>query len=181
MTTENNSTTTQSAKTKDKTKAAAPPKVNFKAPAGFVDQAQDVTGFYDTEVDPVIEFIPIEAVLSDSNLDESKVSILIFGKLIKPCKLVETSKSGNVVQGNKDDMIGIWAKPGMRALRNLCGVHVIMYPDGERDTGKINPMVVYKTLAQKKGTKLPVVEDRREKSANAETWLDKGRGEPAAF
>jgi hypothetical protein len=56
-----------------------------------------------------------------------------------------------------------------------------MYPDGQRDTGKPNPMIAYKTLAVKKGSKLPIVEDRRDKSKSAETWLDKGRGEPAPF
>jgi hypothetical protein len=159
----------------------AAPKVDFKAPAGFVDQTSDVVGFYDPEVDPVIHFVPIEAVLSDSQLDDSKVSILIFGKLTEPMKLVETAKSGNVVQGKKGDMIGIWAKPGMRALRNLANEPTIMYPDGERNTGKPNPMAVYKILAAKKSGKLPIVEDRRDKSKSAETWLDVRGGDTAAF
>jgi hypothetical protein len=174
------STTAQSNTSKSAPKAA-PPKVNFKAPAGFVDQNADVVGFYDPEVEPVIHFVPIEAVLSDSNLDETKVSILIFGKLTEPCKLVETVKSGNVVSGAKGDMVGIWAKPGMRALRNLGGEPVIMYPDGERDTGKPNKMIAYKVLAAKKAGKLPIVEDRRDKSKNTETWLDARHGETAPF
>jgi len=155
-------------------------KVDFKAPAGFTDQNSDVVGFYDPEVEPVIHFIPIEAVLSDSQLDDSKASILIFGKLTEPIKLVETSKSGNVVQGKKGDMVGIWGKPGMRALRNLAGEPTIMYPDGERPTGKPNPMSVYKCLAAKKSGRLPIVEDRRDKSKSAETWLD-ARGGDTAF
>jgi hypothetical protein len=177
MTNQTTSTTAQSTKSKPN----AAPKVSFKAPEGFSDQNQDVVGFYDQEVEPVIEFVPIEAILSDSNLDESKVSTLIFGKLVKPTKLVETSKSGNVIEGKKGDLVGIWGKPGMRALRNLCGEHVIMYPDGQRETGKPNPMTVYKCLAAKKGSRLPVVEDRREKSKNADAWVEAGKGTSDAF
>jgi hypothetical protein len=186
MTVTEKSTTTSVPKTNGKEKEkpagkAADIKVEFKAPTGFVDQTQDVVGFYEPSIEPIIKFIPIEAVLSDSQLDDSKVSILIFGKLTDPCRLVETSKSGNVVEGKKGDMVGIWGKPGMRSLRTLAGEATIMFPDGKLDTGKINAMTVYRVLAQKKGGVLPIVEDRREKSRSATTWLDVRKGDDGAF
>jgi hypothetical protein len=157
-------------------------KVSVEVPKGFTDQSLDVVGFYDPDVQADIQFVPNEAVLSDSTIEPRKVSILVFGTLVEDCKLVETSKSGNVIEGKKGDSVGIWAKPGMRALRNLAGVHVVMYPDGEKDTGKPNPMTLFKVLAAKKGSKLSITEDRRDKSKAAETWLDvKTSGEANQF
>ena len=181
-------TTTQSNGSKSQSKGkpaitnkGADIKANFKAPEGFTDQSQDIVGFWDMEIEPAIQFIPNEAVLMDSDLDETKYSVLIFGTLVAPCKLKQDSKSGNIIDGKKGDVIGIWGKPGMRALRNLQGVHVVLYPDGVKATGKPNPMTVFKVLAKEKGGHLPVVDDRRDKSASQETWLDIKKGGPAAF
>jgi len=154
---------------------------DFKAPAGFVDQAQDVVGFYDIDTEAVIQFIPREATLMDGSIDAVKTSILIFGELVAPCKLMESSKSGNVIQAKAGEQVGVWAKPGMKALRNLAGVHVVMYPDGTKDVGKGNPMTVFKVLAKAKGAKLAGVEDRRDKSKGQETWLDKNIEGPTPF
>jgi hypothetical protein len=159
------------------TKAAAKP----QAPKGYTDQSADVVGFYDEEIQSTIHFKPIEAVLSDSTIDASRTSILIFGELVEPCELIENAKTGNVVHGKPGDMIGVWAKPGMRGLRNLCNTPVYMYPEGEKEVGKPNPMKIYKTMATKKTTLVPIVEDRRDKSKHNATWLDpKGTGQEVA-
>jgi hypothetical protein len=134
-------------------------KVDYALPAGFTNQSNDVVGFYDPDVEAVIQFEPREAVHADSNIDVNKVSTLIFGMLVAPCKLVESSKTGNVVDGKKGDLVGVWYKPGMKGLRDLCGVHVIMYPAGEKEVGKPNPMVEYVTASKSKGTRLPITED----------------------
>jgi hypothetical protein len=156
-------------------------KVDYALPAGFTNQSNDVVGFYDPDVEAVIQFEPREAVHADSNIDVNKVSTLIFGTLVAPCKLVESSKTGNVVDGKKGDLVGVWYKPGMKGLRDLCGVHVIMYPAGEKEVGKPNPMVEYVTASKSKGTRLPITEDRRDKSKQVATIFDTAPNTPAPF
>jgi hypothetical protein len=171
-------TTTTPATTKDNNskpkKAPAPvSKPKHELPKGFTDQSSDIIGFYDPDHQEAIHFIPKEAILQDSKLDPKKVSILIIGELVADCQLAPGGEdTGEVIDGKSGDQIGIWAKPGMRSLRNLAGAEVYMYPDGAKDTGKPNPMTVFKIGAKTRGEKLPVIEDRRDKSRLVETWLD---------
>jgi hypothetical protein len=163
------------------TAASSEPAKKRALPKGYTKQSTDVVGFYDEEVQDEIHFIPLEAVHQDSSLDERKVSTLIFGKLVDPCRLTESAKSGNVVQGKVDDIVGVWYRPGMRDIRMLGGVPVFMYPDGIKDTGKPNPMKKYSCNSVSKGKRIVIIEDRRDKSKGISTDFDAPDGGPAPF
>lgn len=172
------------------TKAASSPKAAtttaskaaFQVPKGMQRVSSDVVGFYDPKIaQQDVHFIPREAVLMDGNAEAHKPSMLIFAELVSPCKIVETSKSGNIIDGKPGDMIGIWGKPGMKDMRDCCGEPVFMYPDTVKDTGKPNPMQVFAVHASKRTARIPISEDRREKSKSADTWLDVPKDGPAPF
>src|SRR6516165_7871145 len=50
-------------------------------PSGYQKQSTDIVGFWDQESSPAIHFIPLEAKVFDSQLDKSKPSTLVIGKL----------------------------------------------------------------------------------------------------
>jgi hypothetical protein len=146
----------------------------YTPPKDWLEETTDVVGFYSDEVQPDIHFTPVEAVLMDSEkFDKKRPNVLVFARLNKPCKLIAgKGDEKHVVQGNVGDRIGIWAKPGMRAMRNLCGTEVFMHPAGLKDVGKGEPMKVYKLFKKAPGKLIPVVEDRRDKSRHTPTFLD---------
>lgn len=149
-----------------------PPK--HQAPEGYQTRGGDVTGFWDPESGHPIHFIPREANLSDSKLDSKKPSTLVIGTLVDAVPLYLTSQDGksvDEVQGQPGDTVGVWAKPGMAALKNLAHVKVYMYPNGEKNTGKPNPMKLFEVLSRGIGKPLQVVQDRRVQSRHLATWL----------
>lgn len=139
-------------------------------PEGYEARSTDIVGFWDPEKSPSLHFIPLEAKLFDSDLDASKPSTLIFGKLVDGC-LLKTPKGDEDTEGEPGDLIGVWFKPGMAALKDLCGVKVFMYPTGEMETGKPNPMKTFDIHSRSKGTRIPVTDDKRDKSKHVTTLL----------
>jgi hypothetical protein len=136
-----------------------------KPPAGYVEQSGDIVGFWTGE--GAVHFIPRFVRMFDSNLDPAKTSTLLVGELVDPCPEVTPPESEEKVLAGKGDKIGIWTKPGMRALSDLGGVPVYMYLDGEKDIGKPSPMKMYKIMSRSRGQKLPVEADFRVKSKPA--------------
>lgn len=130
-------------------------------PAGFEEQSADIDGFWDptNPQSPFLHFVPMECRLSDSSIDRKKCSQLVIGKLVKPCEL--STSDGVVVDGQPGDIVGVWAKPGMVALANLCGVEVYMYLDGYKDVKKASPMTTFAVMSRKRGEKIPVTRDSR--------------------
>lgn len=132
-------------------------------PAGMKEQSDNVDGFWVPETNGhALDFIPRNVRLSDSKLDPKKTSPLITGELTAVCPLV--TSDGEVIDGLAGMSVGVWYKPGMSAIRNLAGVRVFMFQDGEQDTGKPNAMKVFRVHAAKKGEPLPVAADNRKQS-----------------
>jgi len=157
------------------TKKAAPKgPQRFNAPAGYAEQTGDITGFWDDSLSPTIHFIPVEVRAFDSQLDKNKPSMLVIGKLVDAIPL-SSGKTGKTVEGKPGELVGVWAKPGMRNLKNLAGVRVFMYDSGETlATGKVNPMRVYKVLSKDKGAELLVTDDKRKQSRGAKLFFELG-------
>lgn len=143
-------------------------KASAAIPDGYEDQSTDVVGFWQQDGD-AIHFIPLECRLMDSTIDKTKSSCLLIGKLVGSVELV--TSDGIVVVGEEGDICGIWAKPGMQPLANLCGVSVYMYLDSHKDVGKQSLMAVFAVLAKKKGTAIPITRDTRVMSRGARDAL----------
>jgi len=140
----------------------------FQIPEGYVERSGDLVGTWDDELSPAIHFIPLEIKLFDSKQEAEKPSVLIVGELFDDAPLIDRDK--NEVDGRKGDLIGVWAKPGMRGILGLQGVPVFMFEEGELDTGKQNPMKLFKCHSRVKGKRLQVSEDFRDKSKGRKCW-----------
>jgi hypothetical protein len=158
-------------------------KVKIERPEGFTKRSSDIIGIWDPDEGP-IRCIPRHAKLSDSKkFDKTKPSILIFAELTSECmlrvKAEDEDDEADLIVGEPGDLVGIWGKPGMRDIRNLCNVEIFMFQDGEKDIGKGNPMKVYDISSAETGTLIPISGDTRDKSAGADTFLDppKARGD----
>ena len=74
-------------------------------------------------------------------------------------------------------MVGVWLKSGMRNIRNMCGLPVLMQFTGEKKLkGKpasFNPMKTFQfDVGKGVGTLIPVIEDNRKESRNVPTMFD---------
>lgn len=138
---------------------------DYAIPEGYAEQSGDIVGFWAPELNPTIHFTPTEARAFDSKLEPKKSSVLVMGILKDPIPLIRDKEE---VAGKAGDTIGVWYKPGMKAIRDLAGVPVFMFASGELDTGKPNPMIVFKVFAKSKGQSLLMSEDFREKSTDNE-------------
>lgn len=150
------------------TNVAGEERQQWTPPQGYVELSGDVVGYADPEKSPV-HFIPEHAVLTDSTLQPEKTSVLIIGTLVDPVMLY---MGDDDIEGQAGDRIGVWGKPGMKGLRDGQGVKVWVVLTGEKDTGKPNPMKLFDTFAEKKGGRLPIEADYREKSKLARNFLE---------
>jgi hypothetical protein len=139
---------------------------NQSAPEGFEKRSDDLDGFWDPDLTPV-RCRPFAVKLMDGNIEPDKPSILIFATVTGP-----TGAQGAKVEGERGEpfvlpvgsLIGIWYKPGMKKIRDLCGADVFMKQTGEKATGKPNPMKLFEVTSDKLGIRIPVTEDIRDKS-----------------
>lgn len=150
-------------KTETSTKPAAPKPA--QAPAGYRRQTQDPVGFWEFEKGP-IHFIPRSVKLFDGNIEKIKPSILIIGELLDPCTL--SNKDGDV-NGVKGDIVGVWYKPGMKPIVNLCDAKVWMQQNGEIETGKPNAMKLFDVQSPGPNKRFTLVFDDRKESAGVRT------------
>lgn len=161
-----------------------PAETKAELPKGYQLQSMDIVGYYDPIITGTVEMIPQQAILLDGNIESRKTSILIFAELLEPCKLKSSDKdvrdAGEVVEGKKGDIIGIWGKYGMKDLRNCADVATFMAPNGHKDVGRPKPMDLFKVGTKTKGTLIPIVEDKRKDAAGEPTWLD-AKTEKAPF
>jgi hypothetical protein len=115
----------------------------------------------------------LEVKVFDSQLDAKKPSHLIVGILVDASPLDKMGKdTEEVVMGKPGDRVGVWAKPGMADLRKLAGQKTFIWLAGEKDTGKPNPMKVYKCASVQQGQPLLITEDLRKESKGAKTIFD---------
>jgi hypothetical protein len=157
---------------------------NVPTPEGYFKQSTDIIGFWNPDViagkTTAIHFVPLEVKLFDSRIEPLKPSAIIVGKLVDPIPMSAPGGEDEVVECASGDIIGVWYKAGMSAIKQLGGVKVFMYPTGEIDTGKPNPMVTYDVLSKTKGTELHVTLDARKKSRHVETTFVGARGDAKA-
>lgn len=140
---------------------------------GATVRSSDAIGFWDSENGGPIVIIPRHAAAFDSKkFDPTKPSVLIFAELVKDATVL--TSDGEVVSGKAGELIGIFAKPGMRQIRNMCGVTTFLARDSRKDinTGKGNDMKGYMVASQETGSVIPITDDRRDKSRGSKTFLD---------
>lgn len=147
-------------------------------PEGLRRFTGDVLGFHDPETDGPIHGIPRSVKLSDSDLDETKPSAFVIFELLSDCSYTEGSGEDKTTAiAHKGEMVGVWMKGGMRAIRNLCGLEVFMVHTGEKKLkgrpAAHSPMKTYDFHVGKGQPKpIPIIEDNRDKSASVKTMFD---------
>lgn len=163
------------------TSAAPAPKTLVTRP-GLKKSTGDVVGFHDCETQGHIYGIPRGAKLNDSKLEPKKPSAFVIFELLEDCEVTEGSgDDGVIVKASKGDMVGVWTKGGMRNLRNMCGLSVLMQHTGEKvlkDRPKAqSPMKTFQfdtdESPTKRGMLIPVIEDNRKESRDVVTMFDR--------
>ena len=145
------------------TQDEASPMQHYELPEGYKEKSSDITGFWNQANGPV-HFVPRFARVFDSKLDPLKHSVIIMGEAVGPMTLL--SKEHDDVECKAGDIIGVWYKPGMNAIKDLADVSVFMYPSGVKATGKPNDMVTYTIAHKKDGNPLLITDDYRKKSSH---------------
>lgn len=156
-----------------------------QAPQGYKKRGVDLVGFWNPELGP-IHCIPLGAKIFDGNIDKTKPSTLLVVKLVEPCTAVtmkgdDEDEDPDLVQTHEGDMVGVWAKPGMAAIKTLAGEPCIIRYELD-DSGSVktkrmkkkgmNPMKCFEVLSARNPMKvIPVVEDTRRESAHVQTML----------
>lgn len=160
------------------TTTANPELPKFQMPDGLVRFTGDVLGFHDPETQGPIDGIPRGAKISDSKIDPKKPSSFVIFELMQPCLYTEgTGDEAVTLLAEKGQMVGVWTKGGMRALRNMCGRRVVMVHTGEKKLkgrpAAQDPMKTYDFHVGPGTPKLiPIIEDTREKSINEKSIFD---------
>lgn len=155
---------------------------------GLTKHAGDVLGFHDLEDQGHIYGIPRAAKASDSQLDPKKPSVFVIFELLEECKYTEGSgEDASVATAKSGEMVGVWVKGGMRNLRNMGGLKVLMQFTGEKKLkGKpaaYNAMKLYDfdtdASPTKKGQTLTIIEDNRKESRDVVNyWLPSHKAKP---
>lgn len=166
--------------TKATSKAAPKTTSKAKAPAGYVDKAaSESVGTWDYEGGEPIHFIPRSVVLLDSKFD--KFAAIIAGELVEPCNALTKSTKDEegelhdiAVEGKPGDLVSVFYRVGMKGVHLCGGLKTWMVKAGEIDVGKGNPMTTFDVQSEpgKQGHRIPVVEDRRKRTANHPTPFD---------
>ena len=141
----------------------------FQLPEGYLERTSDVVGFWDGDKGIPLHFIPESATLHDSDITPTNVSVLIKGRLVEPA---EVYLGDDIDVADVGDLIGVWAKPGMKSIRDLAGVPVWVRQTGEKDVGKPSPMKTFTVASKEKGQPIPVEGDYRDKSAGKRHILE---------
>ena len=135
----------------------------------------DVVGYWMSDGEIPITGVPEVGVIAiDSGIDKAKPSMLLKFKVTVPTIVVDQDDNENICQPG--DLVGVWYKPGMRDIRTLGGLEVTMSRNEakDKDTGKGNAMKAFEVRGPRgqTGQLLRITEDRREKSAQAQTIFD---------
>jgi hypothetical protein len=165
---------------------------DMELPEGGQEITGDIVGYWDWEKS-AIRCIPRSVKMFDGQIEPHKVSILILAELTRPCQTYIKADEDNEDDGDEEgrvytktgvgQMVGVWYKPGMRAIVMKGGVDCYIKQEGEKKTGKPNPMKKFKVVAGPGGFKLPIIEDTREESEDVLTAFhdrSKGKNRPKA-
>lgn len=145
---------------------------DFEAPEGATEITGDIVGYWDF-TKSAIRCIPRSVKMFDGQLDPKKVSCLILAELTRaiPVQVKNDNEENVYVKAPVGQMVGIWYKPGMRAIVNKCGKEVYIKRDPKKDkiTNKkmkdAKPMKGFLVMAAPGGIKIPIIEDARDESA----------------
>jgi hypothetical protein len=137
------------------------PRQQYAMPEGYEKKTVDLVGFWNQDAGP-LHFIPRSARAFDNKVEKSKHSILIMGESVGTNPVINADEER--FECKAGDVIGVWYKPGMVAVKDLADVRVFMFASGEKDTGKPNPMTTYEVGSAKNGTTLYITEDFRKTS-----------------
>ncbi len=108
--------------------------------------------------------------------------MFVIFEALEDCKATEGSgddaKEVNVKAG---EMVGLWLKSGMKTIRNLGGLKVLVQYVGEKKLknrpAAHNPMKVFEfDVGPGKGTEIPVIEDNRKDSRDEDLPCGFGAG-----
>ncbi len=153
---------------------------------GLRKNSGDVVGFRDPELQGPIYGIPRGAKASDSKLDSTKPSVFVIFELLEDCKVTAgTKEDSKEITAKAGDMVGVWVKSGMRSLRNMCGLKVLMQYTGvmklPNRPASQDPMKMYQCDTDRvTGNPIPIIEDNRKDSRNVvNSWLPAAKGAPA--
>jgi len=154
-------------------------------PQGYKKRGIDVVGYWNPELGQ-IHCKPLAAKIFDGNIDKTKPSTLLIVQLLEPCSAVtmkgdDEDEDPELVETKEGDMVGVWGKPGMAAIKTLAGEPCIIRYELD-DTGAIktkrmkkrgmNPMKCFEVLSARNPMKvIPIVEDARRESAHMQTML----------
>lgn len=152
-------------------------KLKVKVPEGFQKRSYDIEHFWDWEKGP-IQGVALAVKLSDSNQDEEKPSALLFVKLSADAvcdhkdPATDEKKEGVVVP--KGTIVGVWVKPGMRDVADCHNVEFFMAHEGQKQTGKANPMELFGVYTADDAPRklVPIIADNRKESKKAGTMFD---------
>jgi len=137
-------------------------------PEGFSERSDDIVGTWNSD-GPGIRCIPRFAKTFDSKLDKSKPSVLLFAELVQPCDVA--TQDGDVIEARAGEMVGIWVKPGMKAIARHRDVDTWIVVKGEKDVGKASPMKLFTVASKHEGLPLEITEDYRVQSRGAPLLL----------
>ena len=139
-----------------------------KIPANYTRATTEIAGFWSEKIAPSIHFVPLSVTLSDNKQEANKVKIIILGTLVDSCKLAIAG--GQTVEGKAGETVAIEYRPGMAAIKDLCGVNCLMYQDGTTPIkGRLLPMKNYEILRSGVGRQLKVSSDFRKNTKGLKT------------
>ena len=139
-----------------------------KIPANYTRATTEIAGFWSEKIAPSIHFIPLSVTLSDNKQDANKVKIIVLGTLVDPCELAIAG--GQTVEGKVGETVAIEYRPGMSAIKDLCGVKCVMYQEGTTPIkGRMLPMKNYEILRSGVGRPLKVSSDFRKNTKGLKT------------
>jgi len=142
-------------------------------PDGYQDQSDDIVGFWVPESGLPVHGTVLGACLFDQTIEPQKSSGIIILTLLSPCTVWSKEENGPVLC-NVGDRVGVFAKPGMRAIKRAQGQGVWMRLTGEVDTGKPNPMKTFDVLYPSRTKDIEIIRDDRKESKGAKFWLAAG-------
>ncbi len=143
----------------------------------------DVVGFHDCETQGELYGIPRAAKASDSQLDSAKPSLFVIFELLEDCKVYEGSGNEQTEKTAKaGEMVGLWVKSGMRAIKSMGGRKVLVQHVGEKKLK--NKPAAFNALKlfdfdldpSETGSLIPIIEDNRKDSRDEDLPCGFGAG-----
>jgi hypothetical protein len=149
-------------------------KASYEVP-DYQEQRDDVVGYWVPEAGMPIHGKLLGAKLFDGTNDPPKPAGLLFFQLIDALPVQAPGKGPRKVKlANAGDIVGVWAKPGMRTLKRAQDqpVWMILNPESDwKDVGKQQDMKTFTMRFPKRAAELILFEDNRTATLDQDSWL----------